>query len=48
MNTKNLLIGICSGLVVGAAIGILFAPYKGKVTRRKIKNQEVHDERYQA
>jgi gas vesicle protein len=39
MNTKNLLIGIASGLVAGAVIGILFAPYKGNVTRRKIKNQ---------
>ena len=39
MNTKNLLIGIGTGLVAGAVIGILFAPHKGKITRRKIKNQ---------
>jgi gas vesicle protein len=39
MNTKNLLIGIGTGLVAGAVIGILFAPHRGKVTRRKIKNQ---------
>jgi gas vesicle protein len=39
MNTKNLLIGIASGFVTGVVIGILFAPHKGKVTRRKIRNQ---------
>ena len=39
MNTKKLLIGVASGLVAGAVIGILFAPHKGRVTRRKIKNQ---------
>ena len=39
MNTKNLLIGVASGLVTGVVIGILFAPHKGKVTRRKIRNQ---------
>jgi len=39
MSTKNLLIGVASGLVAGAVIGILFAPHKGKVTRRKIRNQ---------
>ena len=39
MNTKSLLIGVASGLVAGAVIGILFAPHKGRITRRKIKNQ---------
>jgi len=39
MKTKNLLIGIASGLIAGAVLGILFAPHKGRVTRRKIRNQ---------
>ena len=39
MNTKTLLIGVASGLIAGAVIGILFAPHKGRVTRRKIRNQ---------
>jgi len=39
MKTKDLLIGLGTGLIAGAVIGILFAPHKGKVTRRKIKNQ---------
>lgn len=39
MSTKNLLIGVASGFVAGAVIGILFAPHKGSVTRRKIRNQ---------
>jgi len=39
MKTKNLLIGIASGLITGAVLGILFAPHKGRVTRRKIRNQ---------
>ena len=39
MKTKTMLIGVVSGLVTGAVLGILFAPYKGRVTRRKIINQ---------
>ncbi len=39
MKTKTMLIGIVSGLATGALLGILFAPYKGRVTRRKIINQ---------
>jgi len=39
MSTKKLLIGVASGLVAGAVLGILFAPHKGRITRRKIKNQ---------
>lgn len=39
MNTKKILIGVVSGLITGVVIGMLFAPYKGNVLRRKIKNQ---------
>ena len=39
MNTKKLLIGVVSGFITGVVIGMLFAPYKGNVLRRKIKNQ---------
>ncbi|MDP4292048.1 MAG: YtxH domain-containing protein [Bacteroidota bacterium] len=39
MKTKTMLIGIFSGLITGAVIGILFAPNKGKVTRRKLIKQ---------
>jgi gas vesicle protein len=39
MKTKTMLIGIVSGFAAGAILGILFAPYKGRVTRRKIINQ---------
>ena len=39
MKTKTMIIGVVSGLVTGAVLGILFAPYRGRVTRRKIMNQ---------
>lgn len=39
MNTTKMLIGICSGLITGVVIGVLFAPHKGSDTRRRIIRQ---------
>jgi len=39
MNTKKMLIGIFSGLITGAIIGVLFAPHKGSDTRKRIMRQ---------
>lgn len=36
MNTGKMLISIFSGLIAGAVIGVLFAPYKGSETRRRL------------
>lgn len=45
MKSNNGLIGLATGLAVGATLGILFAPDKGKKTRKKIatKTQEAKD-----
>ena len=34
----NTLLGLAAGTAVGVGLGILFAPDKGKNTRKKIKN----------
>jgi gas vesicle protein len=39
MNTKKMFIGILSGLITGAVIGVLFAPHKGSNTRKRIMRQ---------
>ena len=36
MNVGKFLTGLLSGAAVGAAIGLLYAPKKGAVTRRKL------------
>lgn len=37
-NYTKIAIGVASGLLAGAILGILFAPDKGTETRSKIKN----------
>ena len=36
MNLKKILVGVFSGIAIGALAGILFAPKKGSETRDKI------------
>jgi gas vesicle protein len=45
-NTGHTIIALLTGALVGAGIGILFAPDKGSVTRQKIKTgmEEAKDE----
>lgn len=42
MKTGKALLGILTGVAVGAALGILFAPDEGVKTRKKIKNKGRH------
>lgn len=46
MNSGKLLLGVLAGVAVGATLGILFAPDKGTVTRKKIsqKGQDYAEE----
>ena len=36
MNTGKVLLGVLAGVAIGALAGVLFAPDKGSVTRKKI------------
>jgi gas vesicle protein len=36
MNSGKILLGVLAGVATGALLGVLFAPAKGSVTRRKI------------
>ena len=39
MNTGKVVTAVLAGVAVGAALGILFAPEKGSVTRRSISRR---------
>lgn len=39
MSTGKVVLGALAGLALGAALGILFAPEKGKTTRKKISKK---------
>ncbi len=39
MSTEKVVLGVLAGVAVGATIGILFAPDKGSVTRKKISSK---------
>lgn len=39
MSTGKVLLGTIAGIAIGTTLGILFAPDKGAVTRKKISNQ---------
>ncbi len=39
MKTGNVILGVLAGVAVGATVGILFAPARGKSTRRKISRK---------
>ncbi len=38
-NTNKILTAVGAGIVVGAIVGVLFAPEKGSETRKKISGQ---------
>ena len=42
MKTSNLLLSIIAGAAAGAVVGILLAPEKGSVTRKKLYNKGAH------
>ncbi|MEI6312526.1 MAG: YtxH domain-containing protein [Bacteroidota bacterium] len=39
MSNGKVLLGVLAGVAVGATMGILFAPEKGSVTRKKISDK---------
>jgi len=41
MSIKKTIIGVLAGAAVGATLGVLYAPSKGSVTRRKFSRQKI-------
>jgi len=39
MSTGKVLLGVLAGIAVGSLLGVLFAPDKGSVTRKKISTK---------
>jgi gas vesicle protein len=39
MNSGKVVLGVLAGAAAGALLGVLFAPHKGAVTRKKISRQ---------
>jgi gas vesicle protein len=39
MNTSKIVIGVLAGAALGAVAGVLFAPDKGSVTRKRISDK---------
>jgi gas vesicle protein len=42
MKSNHTILGLVTGLAIGAAIGVLIAPDKGKKTRKKIVSKTKH------
>ena len=40
MSSGKVILGVLGGIAAGAVLGILFAPQKGTVTRKKIKKKK--------
>lgn len=41
MKNRNIALGLFIGVAFGAAMGVLFAPHKGTITRRMIRKKGI-------